>query len=165
MAQTLGYRPNVAARHLKLNRKLLISVHLPREIALFFDSVHDGIAEAAAPFSSSIHLQFRTHPRLGEGDAELFAQALDEKASGIIMAPGAPSQLKSWIRKAAQSHVPVVCVATDAPGTERLSAVSSDSYTSGAVVDSSNPRIALIRRVIMFDYFSGLLAEVIIRSI
>ncbi|MGH9553212.1 MAG: LacI family DNA-binding transcriptional regulator, partial [Terriglobales bacterium] len=28
MAQTLGYRPNFAARHLKLNRKLQISVHL-----------------------------------------------------------------------------------------------------------------------------------------
>jgi len=46
MAQTLGYRPNFAARHLKLNRKLRISVHLPREIASFFDALREGIEEA-----------------------------------------------------------------------------------------------------------------------
>ncbi len=50
MAQTLGYRPNVAARFLKLKRKLNVSIHLPREIAFFFDAVRQGIEEAAAPF-------------------------------------------------------------------------------------------------------------------
>lgn len=134
MAQTLGYRPNVAARHLKLNKKLSISVHLPREIAFFFDALRAGIEEAAAPFQSSIELQFRTYPRLGEGDLDLFAEALEERTTGIILAPGHPAELKPWIRKAARNHVPVVCVATDAPGTERLSAVSSDPYTSGAMV-------------------------------
>jgi LacI family transcriptional regulator len=134
MAQTLGYRPNVAARHLKLNRKLVISVHLPREIASFFDALREGIEEAAVPFQSSIELQFRTYPRLGEGDVDLFAEALEAKTNGIILAPGHPADLKPWIRKAARNHVPVVCVATDAPGTERLTAVSTDSYTSGAMV-------------------------------
>lgn len=50
MAQTLGYRPNFAARHLKLNRKLQISVHLPSEIASFFDALREGIRDAVAPF-------------------------------------------------------------------------------------------------------------------
>ena len=44
MAQTVGYQPNFAARHLKLNRKLRIAVHLPLQIASFFDAVRDGIA-------------------------------------------------------------------------------------------------------------------------
>jgi LacI family transcriptional regulator len=48
MAQTLGYRPNMAARYLKLGRKLRISVHLPREIALFFDSLRQGIRDASS---------------------------------------------------------------------------------------------------------------------
>jgi LacI family transcriptional regulator len=134
MAQTLGYRPNFAARHLKLNRKLQISVHLPSEIASFFDALRDGIREAAAPFSSSIEIQFRNNPHLGEHDIELFEQALAAKTSGMIIAPGHPAELKPWIRKAARSHVPVVCVATDAPGTERLCTVSSDAATSGALV-------------------------------
>jgi LacI family transcriptional regulator len=134
MAQTLGYRPNVAARNLKLKRKLRIVIHLPREIAAFFDILTEGIREAAAPFLSTVELEFRTHSRLGVGEVDLFRQALDEQTNGIILAPGHPNDLKPWIRKAARSHIPVVCVATDAPKTERLTAVSTDPYTSGAIV-------------------------------
>jgi LacI family transcriptional regulator len=134
MAQTLGYRPNFAARHLKLNRKLLISVHLPEQIASFFDALRAGIEEAAGPFRSTVDIQFRTYPRLGQGDTVLLEQALGEGTNGVILAPGRPAELKPWIRKAARNRVPVVCVATDAPGTERLTAISSDPYTSGAVV-------------------------------
>ncbi len=134
MVQTLGYRPNVAARFLKLRRKLRIAVHLPREIAAFFDGVAEGIREAAAPFHSNVELEFRRHRRLGEGDVELFRRALDEQTNGIILSPGHPNELKPWIRKAARSHMPVVCVATDAPKTERLTAISTDPYTSGAMV-------------------------------
>ena len=36
MADQLGYKPNIAARSLKLNRKLRIAAVLPREIAAFF---------------------------------------------------------------------------------------------------------------------------------
>jgi LacI family transcriptional regulator len=134
MAQTLGYRPNFAARHLKLNRRLLISVHLPEQIASFFDALRAGIEEAAGPFRSTVDIQFRTYPRLGQGDTVLLEQALGEGTNGVILAPGRPAELKPWIRKAARNRVPVVCVATDAPGTERLTAISSDPYTSGAVV-------------------------------
>jgi LacI family transcriptional regulator len=133
MAQTLGYRPNAAARHLKLNRKLSISVHLPLEIASFFDALRDGIEEAAAPFHSSIELNFRRYPRLGDGDLEWFSKSLQVGTNGIILAPGRPAELKPWIRKAARNRIPVVCVATDAPGTERLTTVSSDPHTSGAM--------------------------------
>ena len=45
-----------------------IAVHLPLQIASFFDAVRDGIAEAARPFQSTIEIQFQTYPRLGEGD-------------------------------------------------------------------------------------------------
>ncbi len=134
MAQTLGYQPNFAARHLKLNRKLRISAHLPREIATFFDAVREGIQEAAKPFQSTIEIQFRTYPRLGEGDLELLAETLRDSTNGIIITPGHPAGLKPWIRKAARAGIPVVCVATDAPGTERLAAISADAFTSGAMV-------------------------------
>ena len=134
MAQTLGYRPNIVARNLKLRRKLRIAVQLPREIAAFFDALREGIREAAAPFESSVELVFFDVPRLGEREAEAFQQALNEGVSGIVVAPGHPQDLKALIRKAALSRVPVVCVATDAPKTERLTAVSSDPYISGAIV-------------------------------
>ncbi len=132
-AQTLGYRPNVAARYLKLNRKLRISVQLPEEIAAFFDALRSGIRQAASPFHSTVDLQFRTYPHLGEGDLALFEEALREQVDGIIVAPGNPRLLRPYLRKAAANGIPVVCVATDAPEAERLTGISTDPYTTGAM--------------------------------
>jgi LacI family transcriptional regulator len=134
MAQTLGYKPNLAARYLKAPRQMRVSVNLPARIRSFFDAVRAGIRDAASPFQAGVALQFRTHPVLGEGEEELFREALDDGSKGIIVAPGHPAQLKIWIRRAAQKRIPVVCVVTDAPGTERLTAVSTDSFVSGAMV-------------------------------
>lgn len=132
-AETLGYKPNVAARLLKLNRRLVISIHLPDEIAFFFDLVRNAIIEAARPFSSNIELRFRHYPRLDEGELEAFQLAMRERVDGIIIAPGNPRKLQRLIREADQKGIPVVCVATDAPGTERLASVSADPHVSGAM--------------------------------
>ena len=141
MAKTLDYKPNLAARYLKAPRQVRVSVNLPARIASFFDAVRAGIRDAASPFHAGVDLQFRTHPALGEGDEELFREALDDGSKGIIIAPGHPAQLKVWIRRAAQRRIPVVCVATDAPGTERLTAVSAEPFISGAIVGELLDRI------------------------
>lgn len=133
MAGSMGYRPNLAARHLKSPRTFRIAVHLPREIALFWDTLRDGILEAAAPYEPSIHVEFGSYPRMGEGDVPLFKSAIERGVHGIVIAPGDPGALRPWIRKAAKAGIPVVCVVTDAPGTERLTSVSADPFTVGAV--------------------------------
>jgi LacI family transcriptional regulator len=133
MAESLGYRPNLAARYLKSRKQLRISVHLPREIALFWDSLREGIREAAAPFAPALHVDFQTYPRLGEGDIPLFEEALRDGTNGLIIAPGNPGALKPCIRKAARQDIPVVCVVTDAPDTQRLTSISADPVTVGAV--------------------------------
>src|SRR4051794_33517441 len=61
-AESLGYRPNLAARYLKSRKQLRISVHLPREIALFWDSLRDGIRQAATLLEPALHVDFRTYP-------------------------------------------------------------------------------------------------------
>jgi LacI family transcriptional regulator len=132
-AQSLGYRPNLAARYLKSRRQLRISVHLPREIALFWDTLREGIRQAAAPFAPALHVDFRTYPRLGEGDTALFEDALQDGTNGLIIAPGNPAALTPYIRKAARKDIPVVCVITDAPDTPRLASVSAAPFTVGAV--------------------------------
>jgi LacI family transcriptional regulator len=132
-AQRLGYRPNLAARYLKSRKQLRISVHLPREIALFWDSLREGIRQAAAPFGPALHVDFRSYPSLGKGDTELFEEALRDGTNGLIIAPGNPAALKPYIRKAVQKDIPVVCVITDAPDTPRLASVSADPFTVGAV--------------------------------
>jgi LacI family transcriptional regulator len=133
MAETLGYRPNLAARYLKSRKHLRISVHLPLEIALFWDSLREGIRDAAAPFAPALQVDFRSYPRLGEGDTPLFEQALRDGTNGLIIAPGNPSALRACIRKAARRDIPVICVVTDAPETQRLTTVSADPSTVGAI--------------------------------
>ncbi len=132
-AQALGYKPNVAARLLKLNRKLIISVHLPKEIAAFFDLLRNSIREAARPFQSTVELRFRQYPTLDEGDVAAFEEALREPVDGIIMAPGNPRRLQPLIKIAAAQGTPVVCVATDAPSTERLTSISADPHVGGGM--------------------------------
>lgn len=133
LADALGYRPNLAARFLKSRKQIRIAVHLPREIALFWDSLREGIREAAAPYAPALHIEFGSYPRLGEGGASLFRKALGGGVNGLIVAPGDPATLRPYIRRAAEQHVPVVCVVTDAPDTERLTSVSADPFTVGAI--------------------------------
>lgn len=133
-AEKLGYKPNLAARMLRSQKKLTVSVLLPTEIASFYDAVRSGIRSGAAPFQDSVELSFLTYPRLGEGEADAFEAALDEAHSdGIIVAPGRPAELKPWIRLAAEAGTAVVCVTTDAQKTARVGAVTSDPWTNGAV--------------------------------
>jgi LacI family transcriptional regulator len=157
MAESLGYRPNHAAPDLSSRRSLRISVHLPREIALFWDSLRKGIHDAAAPFAPTLQVDFRTYPRLGEGDVPLLEEALRDGTNGLIIAPGNPAALSPYLQKAARQGVPVVCVVTDAPAPERLTAVSADPYTVGAVAGELLSRFHGLHGTVAF--FTGWLSS------
>src|SRR5579863_8946317 len=78
-AEQLGYRPNLAARSLKLNRRLRIGVYFPRDIASFFDPLRSGVrAASTASTGVNVELVFRTFPRLDEGDIEFLAADASE---------------------------------------------------------------------------------------
>lgn len=132
-AESLGYRPNLAARYLQSRRQVRISVQLPRRLALFWDSLREGIRTAAAPFGPALHVDFRSYPRLGAGDVSLLDEALREGADGLIIAPGNPAALAPMLRKADKRKIPVVCVVTDSLGDQCLTSVSADPFTVGAV--------------------------------
>ena len=108
-AEALGYRPNLAARYLQSRKQLRISVHLPRRIALFWDSLREGIREAAAPFAPALNVDFRTYPSLGDGDIPLFDESLHDGSNGLIIAPGNPASLAPHLREAARRQIPVSC--------------------------------------------------------
>lgn len=133
-AAALGYRPNLAARHLKLGRQPQISVHLPQEIASYFDALRQGIQQAAALLQPTLKVDFHSYPRMGHGEMESLQAVLEHSCDGIILAPSAPSRVAPLIRQATLSGIPVICVATDAPDSDRLAVVSSDPFTSGAIV-------------------------------
>lgn len=134
MAERLGYRPNVAARSLKLNRRLKVGVYLPRQIASFFDPLRAGIrAAAGAAIGVNIEVVFRTFPRLDEGDVEMIEADADHNFDGIILTPGDPARIEPVLRRLSRQGIPVVFVASDATRSERLAAISVDSYASGAL--------------------------------
>src|SRR5271155_3374587 len=99
MAEQLGYKPNIAARSLKLNRKLRIAAVLPREISGFFDPLRAGIRAAAEEaLGMQVTLDFYEHPRLGTGDLELLEKVAKSEYEGILFTPGRPRELAPAIR-------------------------------------------------------------------
>lgn len=134
MAEQLGYKPNIAARSLKLNRKVRIAAVLPREIAAFFDPLRGGIQTAAdEAVGIQLTLDFIDYPRLGSGDVAALESAASKKYDGILFTLGRPRELIDVIRRIVAQGIPMLCVASDAPDTGRISSVSVDAYISGAL--------------------------------
>ncbi|MGA8023849.1 MAG: LacI family DNA-binding transcriptional regulator [Candidatus Acidiferrales bacterium] len=134
MAKTLGYRPNLAARYLSQKRKLKVSIITLKGTTSFWDEVRAGVEEEAKSLDmEGVEVEFRTYPSLGEGDEDAFEAALEAKADGVITFPSRPGNMRKWIRRAARSKVPVICVVTDAPKTGRLAVVSIDTLVSGSL--------------------------------
>src|SRR3974390_227135 len=134
MARSLGYRPNLAARFLSSKKSLRISVNTLKGTISFWEEVRAGIREeAASNLLENVEIEFRTYPRLGEGEVEAFEAAIDAKADGIITFPSRPQSLRQWVRRASRARIPVVCVATDAPHSGRLGIVSVDTLASGSI--------------------------------
>lgn len=134
MAAKLNYKPNVAARSLKLNQKLKFAVHLPQQIACFFDLLREGIVAAAeSALGAQVKLDLRTYPRLGEGDIEMIEADMKENYDGFILTAGNQSRIDPLLRRLAARNISVVCVASDAPRSPRLATVSIDASISGGI--------------------------------
>ncbi len=147
MAKNLGYRPNLAARFLSSKRTLRVSINTLKGTTSFWDEVRAGIREEAASHPlENVELEFRTYPRIGEGEVEAFQAALSEKVNGILVFPSSAQALRPWIRRAARARIPVVCVATDAPESSRQGLVSIDTLVSGSIAADLMGRFLLGRK-------------------
>jgi len=134
MAEQLGYKPNIAARSLKLNRNVRIAAVLPREIAAFFDPLRGGIRTAAEEVvGMQVTLDFVNYPHLGSGDLPALENAAAKHYDGILFTPGRPHELAPVIRRIVAEGTPMLCVASDAPESGRIACAAVDAYTSGAL--------------------------------
>jgi LacI family transcriptional regulator len=133
-AAKLSYEPNVAARSLKLNRRLKVGVYLPRQISSFFAPLREGLRSAAASAHGvKVELIFRDYPRMGQGDIKMIEEDLAQHYDAVVLAPADPIKFGPLLRRLAAAKIAVVCVATDAPQSERLASISVDASTSGAI--------------------------------
>lgn len=134
MADRIGYKPNLAAQALKLNRKLSIAAILPKHISHFFDPVRAGIrAAAAATVGTQVALEFHEYPRIGVGDVEAFKRATERQYDGIIFLPSDTLKFDSLIRTLSRNGTAMMCVGSDAPNTDRMGSVATHAYVSGAI--------------------------------
>ena len=134
MAKTMGYRPNLAARALASKRRMRIGAIMPRDSGGFFSEVADGILDAARAFESAgVQVEPYECAWLAAGEACAIEKAVDDGVNGLIIAPGSPEAIRGAIRKASRKNIPAVCVASDVPGTERLTVVLADPASCGAM--------------------------------
>ncbi|MBB5060306.1 LacI family transcriptional regulator [Granulicella aggregans] len=134
MAEQLGYKPNLAAQALKLNRQLSIAVVLPKHISHFFDPLRAGIRDAAADnMGMQVSLEFFEYPRLGVGDVKAFSGMMERHFDGVIFLPGDARKFDSVIRKLSKAGTAMMCVGSDAPNTDRVGSVSAHASISGAI--------------------------------
>jgi LacI family transcriptional regulator len=110
-ADSLGYRPNLAARMLGTRRQLRVSVRLPETPAFFWQTVCDGLREAAAPFAPCLRLEFGADGHPGLADA-------------LITAPGPDGQIHD-------GAVSISYMADDVPD-RALVSVSVDAFSIGS---------------------------------
>ncbi len=133
-AEKLGYRPNLAARYLSSRKRITIGVAIPHEVAYFYDEVREGIFEAASVFEPlGVKVLHRPYKRFGQHEIEAVRDILQEEISGLVISPAYPNRLLPHIEEATRRKIPVVCVATDAPGTKRLTSISVNPLVSGAL--------------------------------
>lgn len=133
MAEKLNYKPNIAARNLKLNRHLRIGVYLPKQIASFFDPLRAGVRAAAGAVQGvHVEVEFHDYLRSGKGDLESLQADVRRRYDGVLLTPG-PGRMEPLLRYLHDHGTSVVCVASDAPSSERLTAVSVDGRVSGGI--------------------------------
>jgi LacI family transcriptional regulator len=134
MAEKLAYRPNLAARNLKLNRRLRIGVFLPKEISFYFDPLREGIRAAARDAHGlDLELDFAEYPCIGEGDMALIASKRAQRYDGLILTPGKASQFVPLVTRFEKENVAVVFVGSDLPGSARVASVTIDAEVSGGL--------------------------------
>lgn len=133
-AARLGYRPNLAARALKLNRHIMIAAVLPVDIRHFFDPLRSGIrAGAAALPNVHVTVQFYDYPRIGEGENLAFRRALRAKPDGVVFVPGDRRASERAMRSIARAGYAMMCVGSDATDMHDTSFVAAHSRVSGAI--------------------------------
>ena len=131
VAHSLGYRPNLAARYLRSRRPVRIPVHLPGGPSLFWETLREGIREAAAPLAPSLAIEFLAHHDAGDG--ALLPQTCAEDADGLIVADYCDPAVAAQVEAALGRGVPVACVGIDAPPDPRIISISADPFSVGAL--------------------------------
>jgi LacI family transcriptional regulator len=135
IARQIGYTPNLAARALSVTKSISrIGVCMPREIHFFYDQLWSGVLEEARRLAQ-LGIQFVNRPvqTLGHEDTQAFKELVQSGVDGIILTAGNPKDLTPLINDAEENGIPVVCVSTDAPESNRSTVVCVEPWLNGCL--------------------------------
>lgn len=135
IAKDTDYKPNLAARALSAAKPIArIGVCIPREIHYFYDQVRQGIwAEARVHEHLGVDLIYRPVDRQGAIENEPLQELLASDIQGLILSPGNPKELTTAIDEAEKKGIRVICVASDAPESNRSSVVCINPEINGRI--------------------------------
>ena len=160
MAKKMGFKPNLAARYLSSKRAVRISVNTLQGTTSFWNEVRTGIEDERQSLDlENVQLEYRTYPQLGDGEFAAFEEAMETGVNGIISFPSNPDSMKPLMRWASRQKIPVVYVATDAPGTGRLAVVQVDTFASGSLAADLMGRIVQTPGKVAVTLFRAAITE------
>jgi ribose transport system substrate-binding protein len=64
-------------------------------------------------------------------EVDAFKKAIEKNAAGILVSPTRPDLFKDAINEAVKQGIPVICVDSDAPGSNRVLFIGTDNYHAG----------------------------------
>ena len=92
-----------------------------------------GIREEASFDSDGKRgLEFRTYPRLGEGEEEAFEAAMPGEGGRHYYFPSRPQKLRPAIRRASRARIPV-CASRPMRQQRKIGIVAMDTLASGSI--------------------------------
>lgn len=142
VARELGYKPNLAARALAVGKAYRIGVCIPGEVDFFYDQIRWGIhSEARDCERLGLELVYGSVDHLGEGELEKAKELFASGIKTLILTAGDPKRLDYLINGAEEQGIQVVCVAVDAPNSNRSSIVRVDPEAVGRLAGELMGRI------------------------
>jgi LacI family transcriptional regulator len=131
-AESLGYRPNLAARYLRSRQQQRIAVHVPDGDTWFTQTLRHGIREGAAPLAPALALEFRTYGS-AEEQALLLSPAALRGYAGLIVVPGDSQTIAARLDEVARHDLPVASVVDALPDSPRVLSIFTHAFSIGAL--------------------------------
>jgi LacI family transcriptional regulator len=143
IARDHGYQPNMAARALAVGRpSIRIGLCLPQEVHYFFDEVREGFMSEARRYQElGVEVLYCPFVRLGVGEEEKMEELLRDRPHVLAVSPGQPETLAPLIHQAEKHNIRVLCISSDAPGTDRSGVVCVDPVVSGQLAGELMSRL------------------------
>jgi LacI family transcriptional regulator len=134
IVEELGYRPNIFARNLSLDRVYHFAVLMPRlsQDSGYWRIPANGIDRAGRELANHrIRLQHFFYDRYSARSfGSAFRQSLAKQPDGLLIAPVLQAAAAAMLTNVPKS-IPYVFFDSTIPGLENVSAIGQDSYQSG----------------------------------